>query len=236
MVCCAPAPAPQGSERCPRAARPCFMGCVLWCSCTPQGLRQAFRKGLAPRPWGQRGCGARQHAALVLRCPNLSRGTQGACRNSGGTGGGWGCTLAGGSQPHRPWGPGSPVGTAGWLEGRFRMGLARGRARSSGCPLGCPAGKCWCPELQSPALLSAGIQRAPRCHTLEPCQLLAGLQQLPRSRASPGQRGEKPAQPVAAPGPAGCPRAPACPPAPVCTAGTGLAPREALRSCLQSTR
>lgn len=73
------------------------------------------------------------------------------------------------------------------------------------------------------------------CRTLEPCQLPAGLQQPPQSRASPGQRGEKPAQPMAAPDPAGCPGAPARLPAPVCTAGTGLAPREALRLCLLST-
>lgn len=54
--CCAPAPAPRGSECWPRAARPCFMGCVLWCSCTPQGLRQAFRKGLAsPHGHGDKG-------------------------------------------------------------------------------------------------------------------------------------------------------------------------------------
>lgn len=32
------------------------MGCVLWCSCTPQGLRQAFRKGLAsPHGHGDKG-------------------------------------------------------------------------------------------------------------------------------------------------------------------------------------
>lgn len=63
------------------------------------------------------------------------------------------------SQPLGTW---EPHGDSRVAQRLLQDGAARGRAQSSGCPLGCPVGKRGCPELQSPALLSAGIQRAPR--------------------------------------------------------------------------
>lgn len=110
-----------------------------------------------------------------------------------------GCVGMGGHSLCCPWGSRSPVGTAGWLKGYCRsgMGTARGRAQLR-LPPGQLSGSGWLStvgehfgtELQSPALLSVGIQRAWMSQEL--------LCVMCRSRASrrPGHGGSRGAVPA----------------------------------------
>lgn len=143
----------------------------------PAGTRETFCKdpasphGHCPTAsWGQRGHIAWQHVSAAWLCPHRRHmGPWGACHKAERDKTGLGCVGVGSHSLCCPQGHGTPMRTAGWLEGCCcgGMGTAGGRGQLRMSPehlsgAGClsPGGSTVGLELQSSALLSVGIQRA----------------------------------------------------------------------------
>lgn len=240
-----PAPAPRSSERWPHAAGPCFIGCVLWCSCTPRASGRRFaRVWPGPTATGTKGMRCRAARSSRPALPKSLPRDPGSMSQLWGDRRGLGVHIGRGVHSLAvPGDLGAPWGWQDTSKAASGWGWPEAEPGAQGAHWGAPWGNAcvqsfkvqpccqrgskghWrpgnCLVSHAGAVPAAGWATAAPA---EPCQPLR-----------PGQRGEKPAQPMAAPSPAGCPGAPAHPPAPVCTAGTGRAPREALGSCLQST-